>query len=154
MGTEVILKCRFGDHLPDPRVAVELEDEQAEYLISQGLAELPKEDSVVQGAEVAALEDEIEDLEDEIENLKAEIENLKGEIETGKEAAQAVVARLEEELKGFKDADKKISGLPQAKAKIEVLEAEKVTLSSEIENLKAENAALHEANAAFSGGAA
>lgn len=43
---EVILKCRFGEHLPDPRVPVELDKKDADYLIGQGLASEPTEGSV------------------------------------------------------------------------------------------------------------
>ncbi len=85
---EVILKCRFGDHLPDPRVAVELDKADADYLISQGLAELPKEDSVVQGeklpTDVKALRVEVKDLKAQVEVLTTERDEALTSLELAK----------------------------------------------------------------------
>lgn len=72
---QVILKCRFGDHLPDPRRAVELDEKDAEYLISQGLAELPKDDTIVQGANVKELQAEVKSLNAQIVSLTEERDN-------------------------------------------------------------------------------
>ena len=84
MGKEVILKCRFGDHLPDPRVAVELEDEQADYLISQGLAELPKSDTILAQADTSALENEVTELKAQVAALTTERDNAITELALAK----------------------------------------------------------------------
>lgn len=88
---EVILKCRFGDHLPDPRVAVELDASSADYLISQGLAELPKADTVVQGdklpVDVKALRDEVKGLKAQVEALTTERDNALTELALAKGAS-------------------------------------------------------------------
>lgn len=76
---KVILKCRFGDHLPDPRVAVELEDEDAEYLIGQGLAEEPKTDTIIQSDNLPT---DVKVLRAEVKDLQAEITWLNGSVET------------------------------------------------------------------------
>ena len=70
---EVILKCRFGDHLPDPRVAVELDKKDADYLISQGLAELPKSDTIVA---------QVDDLPTDVKELRAQVKELNKQVAT------------------------------------------------------------------------
>jgi hypothetical protein len=72
---KVILKCRFGDHLPDPRRAVELDKKDADYLISQGLAELPKDDTIVQGSNVKELQAEVKSLTAQVVSLTEERDN-------------------------------------------------------------------------------
>ena len=82
---KVILKCRFGDHLPDPRVAVELDKKDAEYLITQGLAELPKDDTIVQG----------NDLPTNVKELQAEVKLLSAQVVTLTEERDNAVTALE-----------------------------------------------------------
>ena len=114
---KVILKCRFGDHLPDPRVAVELDKNDADYLITQGLAELPKDDTIVQGenvhqaevarlteelatsqAEVARLNDTIvqgENLPTNVKSLQAEVKSLTAQVVSLTEERDNAVTALE-----------------------------------------------------------
>lgn len=67
---EVILKCRFGDNLPDPRVPVKLSKDDANYLISQGLASEPTVESIqsddVLTKQIAELTQQVADLESQL----------------------------------------------------------------------------------------
>lgn len=92
---EVILKCRFGDHLPDPRKPVTLSVEDAEYLISEGLATLPTDDSIGSSAELGELKAELEELrKGKVGELKASVKELEAQVKALTEQNQALTDQV------------------------------------------------------------
>jgi hypothetical protein len=71
----VILKCRFGDHLPHPHKHVELPIESADYLIGEGLAEETSE-KVEAGSVNKALETKVAELEQKNKALETKVAEL------------------------------------------------------------------------------
>jgi len=70
---KVILKCRFGNHLPNPHKAVEIPIEAAGDLIGLGLASEPIEAVLTGGSE---LEAKVEELTATNTALGAKVEEL------------------------------------------------------------------------------